>query len=217
MSIAVFSAFSAAGQSVSGYGADYEPYRLYFATIMENDAELVKELIDSDIKWSPMQAAVLDINLILLTDKLSSLNSAVDNLDRAEKGISKTGNDADLNLYQVYRGISEAFLARKRTVFGVKNLQNAELFFTEVPEDYDDWYIRLLRGMSFYGLGRGLPGVDPMKEPKELALSMGERDLNYVLQQHRINRADSFAAEDYDWSGLPVPDDAAGFAAAALD
>lgn len=207
--VAVFSVFLVSAQSVSAYSAEYEPYKLSFATIMENDQELVNALIDSDIKWSPMQRAVLDINLILLTDKLSTLNSAVDNLDKT--------TETDSMLYKVYRGMSEAFLARKRTVFGVKNLQNAEMYFTGIPEDYDDWYIRLLRGMSFYGLGRGLPGIGPMKEPKELALAVGESDLNYVLEQHRKNPVAVFSFESYDWSELPVPDDAADFAAAALD
>ena len=207
--LTILAVFAVSAQSVSAYSADYEPYKLSFATIMENDQDLVKALIDSGIKWSPIQRAVLDINLILLSDKLSTLNSAVDNLDKAA--------EVDSMLYKVYRGMSEAFLARKRTVFGVKNLQNAEMYFTSIPEDYDDWYIRLLRGMSFYGLGMGLPGVGPMKEPKELALTMGENDLNYVLKQHQNNSVASFSPENYDWSGLPVPDDAADFAAAALD
>ena len=194
----------------AGLDSAADSYRLAFTTLMENDPAMVKELLGSDESWNPFQQAVLEINLILLTDKLSTLNSAVDNLDKISAG------EKESMLYKIYRGMSEAFLARKKTVFGLPHLENTETYMTSIPEDYDDWFIRLLRGMSYYNLGRGLPGIGPMKEPKAKALSLGESDLRYVLEKHRLDSVDDFSFGAYDWSAFPVPDDAAAFAEEAL-
>jgi hypothetical protein len=193
------------------YGSDVDPYRLAFATLMENDSEMIDKLIDSEADWSPFQKAILGINRILITDKLSGLKVAVKNLDLVASG------NKDSVLYKIYRGMGEAFLARKWTIFGVKYLENAEEYMTSIPENYDDWFIRLLRGMSYYNLGQGLPGIWPMKEKKELALKLGENDLKYVIQEYSKNSTEYFRMENYDWSSLPVPDKAAGFAEKALN
>ena len=218
--------FLCSAESASAFDAGIEPYKLSFITLLDDDPSLVRRLIDSDIQWSPMQRAVLDINLILRIDELDSLSSAVENLEKAADNVELIGKAQlagnasiapNLALYNIYRGMSEAFLARKKTIFGMPHLNKAEELFTAVPADYPDWYIRLLRGMSFYSVGRGLPDIRPLKELKQTALRIGESDLNYVLKKHRSDSIPVFRADDYDWSERPVPDSAAAFAAEALE
>lgn len=186
-----------------------DPYRLSFTSVMRNDPGVIRQILEQP-EAAPFQRAILNINLILISDDLGSLDAAVEALDQvpeAERGTA---------LYRIYRGMAEAFLARRRTIFGLKNLRNTESLMTSIPQEYDDWYIRLLRGISYYSLGQGLPGIGPMKEPKEKALTMGKRDLLYVLEEHGRNPIANFIPDDYDWDAMPVPDDAAEFALEVL-
>ncbi|MBN2051259.1 MAG: hypothetical protein JW760_12475 [Spirochaetales bacterium] len=197
-------------ESPGTLSAATDPYRLSLITLMKADTALIEDLLSRGKDGPPFQLGILNINLILLTDKLSSLDEGVAHLEKVR------GADKETPLYRVYLGMAEAFTARRRTVFGLKNLQNTETLMTGIPADYPDWHIRLLRGMSYYRLGTGLPGIGPMKETKEKALSLGEGDLLYVLEQHRENPVGVFLLETYDWETLPVPDAAAAFAREVL-
>lgn len=207
-----FICFLGFSQSISNFDATISNYRLSFATIMENDANIIRNMIDSDEDWSYMQRAILNLNLIIITNDLKTLDSAVKNLEKAKKTNAIMDPKGGLMLYKVYKGMSEAFLAQKKTIFGGKNLKNAELFFTSMPADFSDWYIRYLRGVSYYSLGISLPKIEPLKEAKNKAIALGKNDLKYVIDIHKTKRLDTFNSANYNWQDIPIPDNVASFA-----
>ncbi|GEM_PF-2766796 len=190
-------------------GAD-RAYRLSFTTLMENDAVRLESLIRSSGPDEPFETAILCINHIIVTDSLKYLGKAVESLEKAAGGV-----EGD-RLYAVYEGMAESYLARKRTVFGVENLKRADALMSSIPSDYGDWYIRLLRGMSCYGLGRGLPGIGPMKAHKVRALATGKADLGFVVARYDEAPSGAFDPETYDWELRPVPAAARDYALSVL-
>ena len=184
--------------------SDY--YKLSFSTLITNEKAPVESMIEKTAADDYFSLGILYTNLIIISDRMSSLDDAVENLAAAEAEF--TGDP----LFSIYKGITEAFLARRLTIFGVENLKNTERFMTSVPVDHPDWYIRLLRGISYYRLGQGLPGIWPIKEYKDKASEVGKEDLMYVLQQHDRSSVHDFRAADYDWELMPVPDIAADLA-----
>lgn len=90
---------------------------------------------------------------------------------------------ADTHLRMAYLGVAHAFVARIRTIFGVKNLEAMQEILESIPEQLDDPLVRFLRGNTLVPVGRALPGVFTIKEIKERAIAVGTADLEYILQQ----------------------------------
>ncbi len=185
-------------------------YRLSFTTLMENDAARLESLIRSADSGEAFETAILCINHVIVTDSLKYLGKAVESLEKAAGG-----REGD-RLFAVYKGMAEAYLARKRTVFGVENLKRADAYMTSIPADESDWYIRLLRGMSCYSLGRGLPGIGPMKAHKVRALATGKADLGFVVARYEKAPSGAFDLATYDWKLRPVPEAARDYALSVL-
>jgi hypothetical protein len=90
---------------------------------------------------------------------------------------------ADSHLRMAYLGVAHDFVARIRTIFGVRNLEAMQEILESIPEKLDDPLVRFLRGNTLIQVGRALPGVFTMKEIKERAIAVGTADLEYILRQ----------------------------------
>ena len=97
---------------------------------------------------------------------------------------------AETALEQVYLGMAHAFIARIRTVFGVKNLEAMQDAMGLVPEHYPDYLVRFLRGNTLFQVGQGLPSVFSIKDIKEESLRIGTADLK---KRNYLNPGSSFA------------------------
>jgi hypothetical protein len=86
-------------------------------------------------------------------------------------------------LQLAYLGMAHAFVARIRTVFGVKNLEAMQEIMRKIPEQHPDYLVRFLRGNTLVQVGRGLPSVFSIKEIKEEAIRVGTKDLEYTILQ----------------------------------
>ncbi len=49
------------------------------------------------------------------------------------------------------------------------------------------------------------PGVFTIREIKNEAIEVGEKDLRYVLDRPRLSEFDQFGPESYDYRNMPVP------------
>ncbi len=206
----IFIYFSASAASLSALSGTAEPLTTYYTismtTLLGGDLDYLDGLIEETAADDYFRLGILYTNKILLSDSMNTLDEAVENLALAES------DGDDDNLFRIYKGITEAFLAKKRTIFGVENLKNTEAFMTSIPDSHPDWFIRFLRGISYYRLGQGLPGIGPIKPYKTEALRIGLMDLEYVINTHESNSIREYNSSDYNWAKRPVPDSAADFA-----
>jgi len=98
-----------------------------------------------------------------------------------------TGNQDDLT--QVLFGIIEAYIARERKAFGMKNLEKMEQHFYSISEDPDP-LVLFLRGMTLYELTLGLPDIGPLKEKIATAENTALEDFQELEKQ-------AFLPEDF--------------------
>ncbi len=202
--------FSASAETLSAISGEAEPvsenYRISMTTLLGRDKEYLNVLIEESDPDDYFRLGILYTNKILLSDSIKTLDEAVENLALAET------DGKDDSLLRIYKGITEAFLAQKKTFLGVENIKNTEAFMSSVSDSHPDWFIRFLRGISYYRFGHGLPGIGPIKPYKTEALRVGRMDLEYVIKSHNTNSIREYNSADYDWIGRPVPDSAAAFA-----
>jgi hypothetical protein len=200
-----------AGLIATGFLSAQEVDRLWaLHYLLEPSIEVLDERIEEfesvDVSSPGTDETEIRLALgILYLDKYIRESRAryVFQADRYLREVQPPYGDDELVL--VYKGMVNAFLAKIKTIFGVGNLKDMGRYMESIPEDYNDWLIRFLRGTTLLQVGRGLPAIGPLKEPKEQAIDMGTKDLRYVKEMYRKKPGGSFSRETYDTDGWPVP------------
>jgi len=135
---------------------------------------------------------ILHINRYIRTEELSAANDGAkagkrrdgakaSDVYRADGYFRKLpASLAETPLFLAYRGMTYAFLAGIKTVFGVGDLKSMELCFASIQTDERDWFVRYVKGATLVKVGMGLPALPFFTEKKEKALIEGRRDLGYV-------------------------------------
>jgi hypothetical protein len=111
---------------------------------------------------------------------------------------------ADRPFTQVIRGMASSLLAKIKTAFGVGDLKDMERYMRAIPEDYEDWIVRFLRGSTMYKVSQGLPKIFFRKAIEE-AYQLGVNDLLYVETEYHRNGVPFYDKKSYDGSKQPVP------------
>lgn len=163
-----------------------------------------------DQKRIEYAAGVLRVYHYIRAEQRDDAMRAKELLESAAPGFS--GED----LFTVHIGMAHAFVASIKTIFGVGDLKKMQSELQSIERDHSNWLIRFLRGITLYEVGNALPGVFTIREIKNEAIEVGEKDLRYVLDKPRLSEFDQFDPESYDYRNMPVPSEVVQKAEAVL-
>lgn len=168
----------------------------------ENDLDRAIEQLPGEIadpSERSLALGILNIYKYLRNDSVSEYAyTAFENLE----SLSPPFNDAAFIF--AFKGAAHSLMAKEKTIFGVGNLKDMQMYMEYIPEDYNSWFVRFLRGSTLIQVGRNLPAVF-FRKMKAEAVELGTKDLSYVMEQYRNNGISYFDADTYDRESRPVP------------
>lgn len=172
--------------------------------LLDDEADLDRAMAEvsaqiPDPKERALAVGILNVYKYLRNDTVSEYAyAAFDNLDSLKPPFD------DAPFIFAYKGAANSLMAKEKTIFGVGNLKEMEEYLQLIPENYNDWFVRFLRGSTLIQVGRNLPALF-FRKMKEEAVDLGTKDLNFVLDTYRENGVPYFYAATYDRENRPVP------------
>jgi hypothetical protein len=172
--------------------------------LLDDEADLDRAMAEipgqlEDPKERALAVGILNVYKYLRNDTVSEYAyTAFENLD----SLSPPFDDAPFIF--AYKGAANSLMAKEKTVFGVGNLKDMQMYMEFIPEEYNDWFVRFLRGSTLIQVGRNLPAIF-FRKMKTEAIELGTKDLTFVVEQYRENGVPFFDAETYDREKRPVP------------
>jgi len=94
-------------------------------------------------------------------------------------------SDISTDFSYTVRGVIQAYTARERTAFGMKNLREMETLFTKISENPSP-VVRFLRAMTLMELSLGLPKISPLANHIEKAENMAMEDFRYLQEDSSL-------------------------------
>lgn len=172
--------------------------------LLENESDLDRAMtVLPDTLNDPRERAlaigILNVYKYLRNDTVSEYAyTAFENLEN----LSPPFEDAAFIF--AYKGVANSLMAKEKTIFGVGNLKDMQTYMELIPREYNNWFVRFLRGSTLIQVGKNLPALF-FRKMKEEAVDQGTKDLNFVIEEYQRYGVPFFDPKTYDKEGRPVP------------
>jgi len=142
---------------------------------------------------------ILHVTRFIKKDKNDDAHRAYEYLEKIKSKVGRT------HLALVYRGMAASFKAKIYTIFGIGYLKDMKKYFEAIPAHYKGWFVRFMRGTTYYNVGVALPAIGSLDDFGKQAAVAGKKDLDYVLGLYESGGIKDFDIDKYDRKAMKVP------------